>query len=56
MVRAARLCPPQDEMAAGLHVLPAYLACCSLFTYTKSPECAEDAWCRTERFLHWRMR
>mmetsp|Transcript_14647 Transcript_14647/g.34821 ORF Transcript_14647/g.34821 Transcript_14647/m.34821 type:complete len:87 (-) Transcript_14647:268-528(-) len=37
-------------------MLPSYIACCEEFAYVKHPEYDARAWCRTEQFMHWRLR
>jgi len=46
----------QSNPFPGVQMLPSYIACCEEFAYVKHPEYDARAWCRTEQFMHWRLR
>uniref|UniRef100_A0A061R7P0 Heterokaryon incompatibility domain-containing protein n=1 Tax=Tetraselmis sp. GSL018 TaxID=582737 RepID=A0A061R7P0_9CHLO len=49
-------CIDQSNPFPGVQMLPSYIACCEEFAYVKHPEYDARAWCRTEQFMHWRLR
>jgi len=49
-------CIDQCNPFPGVQMLPAYVACCDEFAYVVHPEYDNRAWCRTEQFMHWRLK